>query len=348
MAQTGSTPAAAGFALPADWSPHDRCWMAWPCREALWAGRIAAAREAFAALAKVIAVYEPVTMIAREAHVVDASIMCGVGVEVMPLVIDDSWVRDTGPAFLTGPDGRRVRLAGVDWGFNGWGGKYVPYADDAAIAERVLARLEIPRYVTPVVLEGGAYSCDGEGTLIIAEQCALNENRNPGVTREDMTRTLKDYLGVHEVSWLAGGLDNDETEGHVDNVARFAAPGLVLAVSPGEPGDDSFDVLTENLARLASARDAQGRRLEVHELPRPAPRLIDGRALTQSYANFYVANGAVIVPSFEDSNDDKARGIIAHAFPKRRVEQIPAADISFGGGGIHCATLEQPALEAGD
>ena len=162
-----------------------------------------------------------------------------------------------------------------------------------------------------------------------------------------MTRTLKDYLGVHEVIWLAGGLDNDETEGHVDNVGRFAAPGLVLAVSPGEPGDDSFDVLTENLARLASARDAQGRRPEVHELPRPAPRLIDGRALAQSYANFYVANGAVIVPSFEDSNDNKARDIIARAFPKRRVEQIPAADISFGGGGIHCATLEQPALEAG-
>ncbi len=346
MAQPGSTPAAGGYALSADWSPHERCWMAWPCREALWAGRIAEACEAFAALAKVIAAYEPVTMIAREAHVVDASIMCGAGVEVMPLAIDDSWVRDTGPAFLTRSDGGAAGVAGVDWTFNAWGGKYSPYADDAAIAEKVLARLGLPRFAAPVVLEGGAYSCEGEGTLIVTEQCALNENRNPGLTREDMTQTLKDYLGVHKVIWLAGGLHNDETEGHVDNIARFAAPGVVLAVSPGEPGDDSFDVLTENLARLSAAGDAQGRRLEVRELPRPAPRLIDGRRLVQSYANFYVANGAVIAPSFEDSNDAKAGEVIARAFPKRRFEQVPAADISFGGGGIHCATLEQPAAGA--
>jgi agmatine deiminase len=344
MAQSGTTPAAGGFALPADWSPHTRCWMAWPCRESLWAGRIAEARAAFAELAKAIADYEPVTMMAREAHVVDASIMCGAGVEVMPLALDDSWARDTGPAFLTGQAG----TAGVDWGFNGWGGKYAPHADDDAIAEKVLARLGFPRYAAPVVLEGGAYTCDGEGTLIVTEQCALNRNRNPGLTLEVMTQTLKDYLGVRKVIWLAGGLDRDETEGHVDNVARFAAPGVVLAVSPGEPGDDSFEVLTENLARLSAARDAQGRRLEVRELPRPAPRLIDGRELVQSYANFYVANGAVIAPIFEDPNDGKAHEVIAHAFPKRRIEQVRAADICFGGGGIHCATLEQPAAGAGD
>ncbi|MCH8189371.1 MAG: agmatine deiminase family protein, partial [Proteobacteria bacterium] len=255
------------------------------------------------------------------------------------------WIRDTGPAFLTGPAGV-AGVAGVDWGFNGWGGKYIPYDNDAAIAEKVLARLGIPRYATPVVLEGGAYTCDGEGTLIITEQCALNENRNPGLTRDGMTQTLKDYLGIHEVIWLAGGLEHDETEGHVDNVARFAAPGVVLAVSPGEPGDDSFDMLTENLARLRATPDARGRRLEIRELPRPAPRLIGGRAVVQSYANFYVANGAVIAPSFDDSNDAKAREIIARAFPKRRFEQVPAADISFGGGGIHCATLEQPAAGA--
>ncbi len=349
LARPGSTPAAGGFTLPADWSPHTRCWMAWPCREALWLGRIAEARAAYAELAKVVAAYEPVTMIAREAHVVDASIMCGAGVEVMPLAIDDSWIRDTGPAFLTGPAGALAGpagVAGVDCGFNGWGGKYTPFADDAAIAEKVLARLGIPRYAAPVVLEGGAYICDGEGTIIVTEQCALNENRNPGLTREDMTQTLKDYLGVDEVIWLAGGLDHDETEGHVDNVARFAAPGLVLAVSPGELGDDSFDVLTENLARLSAARDARGRRLEVRELPRPAPRLIDGRVCVQSYANFYVANGAVIAPYSEDSNDSKAREVIASAFPGRRFEQVAAVDISYGGGGIHCATLDQPALEA--
>ena len=340
MTVTGSTPAAGGFMLPAEWAPHERCWMAWPCRDELWRARIDEAREAYAALAKVIAAYEPVTMIAREGHVTDASVMCGAGVEVMPAAIDDSWVRDTGPAFLANAAGER---AGVAWQFNGWGGKFVPHANDAALAAKLLDRLEFPAYAAPAVLEGGAYSCDGEGTLMVTEQCALNENRNPGLGREDMTRVLQDYLGVREVVWLAGGLESDVTEGHVDNVARFVAPGMVLAVSPGEPGDDSHDVLSENAARLAATSDAEGRRLEVRELPQPAPRLIDGRRLVQSYANFYIANGAVVVPSFEDSNDGKARHVIAQAFPKRRIEQVPASDITFGGGGIHCTTLEQPA-----
>ena len=303
-----------------------------------------AARQAYAALARMIARYEPVTMIANDADVADASVMCGAVVDVLPLAIDDSWVRDTGPTVLV--DGAGGRL-GVVWRFNGWGEKYAPYDNDAALAEGLLSRLSIEVRRAPVVLEGGAFCGDGEGTLLITEQCALNQNRNPGYTRSRMTVVLQENLGIDEVIWLAGGLESDDTEGHIDNIARFVGPGLVLAVSPGEPGEADFETLSENVARLRAATDAVGRRLDVRVLPRPAPRLTGGRMLPLSYANFYVANGGVIVPSYDDPADARAAAIIAEAFPRHRIEQLAAQDIAYGGGAIHCTTLEEPAARAG-
>jgi agmatine deiminase len=318
--------------------------MAWPCREKLWLDRIDAARRAYAVLARSIAQYEPVTMIAREADVADASVLCGSGVDVLPLAIDDSWIRDTGPTFLTDGAGGRM---GVAWRFNGWGEKFTPYGDDAALAEALLDRLGIAVRRAPIVLEGGAFCSDGDGTLLITEQCALNPNRNPAITRAAMTEVLQDVLGIRKVIWLAGGFESDETEGHVDNVARFTGPGDVLAVTPGDAGDADFETLSENLARLSEATDAGGRPLNVWTLPRPAPRVVGGRVLPQSYANFYVANGAVIVPSFNDPADPPAAAILAKAFPKRRIESVPAQDIAYGGGAVHCATLEEPVSRPG-
>ena len=280
------------------------------------------------------------TIIAREADVADASVLCGAGIDVLPLAIDDSWVRDTGPTFLIDGSGGRI---GVAWRFNGWGEKYAPYENDAALAGRLLDRLGVGVRPATVVLEGGAFCSDGEGTLLITEQCALNPNRNPGYALSRMTEVLRDLLGVRKVIWLAGGLESDETEGHADNIARFVGPGAVLAVSPGEPGDADFEVLSENLDRLRAATDAVGRTLDVRMLPRPAPRRVDGRMLPQSYANFYVANGAVMVPSFDDPADARAASMIAEAFAKRRIETVPAQDIAFGGGAVHCITLEEPA-----
>ena len=314
--------------------------MAWPRREELWLDRIGAARRAYAGLARVLSRYEPVTMIAREADVADASVLCGAGVDVLPFAIDDSWVRDTGPTILVNGAGGRI---GVVWRFNGWGEKYTPYDSDAALADGLLKRLGLEARPAPVVLEGGAFCSDGAGTLLITEQCALNPNRNPGYTRTRMTEVLRELLEIRQVIWLAGGLESDETEGHVDNIARFAGPAIVLAVSPGEPGEDDFETLSENLERLRAATDAAALPLDVRLLPRPAPCLMDGRLLPQSYANFYVANGAVIVPSFDDPADSRAAAIIADAFPKRRIEQAASQDIAYGGGAIHCATLQEPA-----
>ncbi len=334
------TPASLGYVLPAEWERHSRCWMAWPCREAAWHGRIAEAREAYARVAHAIARFEPVTMIANPADVTDASLACGTGVDVLPLPIDDSWTRDSGPMFLTD---RQGGLAGVDGRFNAWGQRYRPYDQDARLARRLLERQGLPRFESPLVLEGGAVHGDGDGTLLVTESTLLNANRNPGLTRDEAERRLADTFGCQKVIWLAGGLEHDETDGHIDNIACFARPGVVLALVTDDPGDGNHAVLQDNLARLRGARDARDRPLEVIEIPQPGRRERDGVRLSLSYINFYIANGAVIVPSFEIAEDSRVVRLLSAAFPDRRIVQVPAADIVTGGGGIHCITLQQPA-----
>ncbi len=330
-----------GYRMPPEWAPHSRCWMAWPCRKDLWGDRLEEARTAYAEVAKAIAEFEPVTMIANSDEVAEVSLYCGGGVACVPVPHDDSWMRDVGPTFVFDAAGS---LAGVDWGFNGWGGKYEPHDRDAEVARRILERLEIPRIETDLVLEGGAIHVDGEGTLLTTEQCLLNENRNPGMSRADIERELRRLLGVESVIWLGQGLLDDETDGHVDNLACFVRPGTVLAMTTADRKDDNHEALQDNLARLRAARDARGRELEIIELPQPKRRKgPDGRRLALSYVNFYLANEAVIVPSFEDSNDKAALEAIARCFPGRKAIQIGASDIVVGGGGIHCITQQQPA-----
>ncbi len=336
-------PADDGFYMPAEWAPHDRCWMAWPCRLELWGERLDAARTAYAELATAIAEFEPVTMIANPENVAEVSLRCGASVACLPLAHDDSWTRDTGPSFLI--DGRGG-MAGVDWRFNAWGGEYDSYEKDAAMAAAMLEHLELTRYAAPMVLEGGSIHVDGEGTLITTEQCLLNPNRNPELDKDEIERLLKAHLGVAKVIWLGQGLADDETDGHVDNLACFARPGVVLALSTEDPEDGNYDALRDNLIRLRAARDARGRALEVIEVPQPERAEGDnGRRLAISYINFYLANGAVVMPSFEDGKDKAAKEIVSGCFPDRTVRQVPALDIVHGGGGIHCITLQQPAGE---
>ncbi len=334
-------PAEDGFYMPAEWGPHDRCWMAWPCRRELWSERLDAARTAYAEVAMAIAEFEPVTMIANPENVAEASLRCGSSVACLPLAHDDSWMRDTGPSFLI--DGRG-EMAGVDWRFNAWGGKYDSYEKDSAVAAAMLEHLELTRYEAPIVLEGGSIHVDGEGTLITTEQCLLNPNRNPELDKDEIERLLNAHFGVEKVIWLGQGLEEDETDGHVDNLACFARPGVVLALSAEDPEDGNYDALRDNLIRLRAARDAKGRELEVIEVPQPERGAgDDGRRLAKSYINFYLANGAVVMPSFEDGKDKAAKEIVSGCFPDRKVRQVPALDIVHGGGGIHCITLQQPA-----
>ncbi len=327
--------------MPGEWEPHSRCWMAWPCRQSLWGDRLDAARDAYAEVAKAISEFEPVTMVANPENVAEVSLRCGPGVGCLPLAHDDSWIRDSGPSFLL--DGGK-RLAAVDWRFNSWGERYLPYDKDEAVAQALLEHVKVQRFAAPLVLEGGAVHVDGDGTLLTTEQCLLNANRNPHLGRSDIEELLQGYLGIDTVIWLGEGLVDDETDGHVDNVACFIAPGRVLALTSNDPEDANYKPLQDNLARLRAAKDARGRSLEVVEVEQPrAARNDDGTRLGLSYVNFYIANGGVVMPVFEDPADAAAFEVVSACFPDRQVSRVSATDIVYGGGGIHCITQQQPA-----
>ena len=326
--------------MPGEWAPHSRCWMAWPCREALWGEGLAAARDATAEVAKAIAAFEPVTLVANPDSLAEASLRFSTGVSCLPMALDDSWMRDIGPSFLV--DGKGG-LAGIAWRFNGWGERYLPYDRDQAVAAAVLDHLDVERIDAPLILEGGAIHVDGEGTLITTEECLLNANRNANLWREEIERLLAGHLGIRKVIWLGRGLVDDDTDGHVDNLACFVKPGVVLAQTASDPEDANHERLADNLARLRQTTDAKGRRLEVIEVEQPKARLgDDGRRLGLSYVNLYLANGGVVMPSFEDPADQKAYETVVRCFPERQVVQVPALDILPGGGGIHCITQQQP------
>jgi agmatine deiminase len=330
--------------MPAEWVQHARCWMAWPCREELWGSRLEDARRVTADVAKAVAEFEPVTIIARPELTASVSLHCGSGIAVLPLPQDDSWTRDTGPTFLVGEGGG---LAGVAWQFNGWGEVYEDYSQDAQMARRLLDRLELPRYPAPIVLEGGSIHVDGEGTCLVCDSSVLDPKRNPGRTRDELEAVLRDYLGVEKVIWLPAGLQDDETRGHIDNIACFTRPGTVLIQVTENKEDPNYEGSQRNLEVLRSVTDAQGRELEVLTLAAPkAQKRDDGRRLTLSYINFYLPNGGVLMPAFADAADTPAFKVISQAFPNRRVVQIDAIDLVHGGGGIHCVTQQQPAPPA--
>lgn len=336
-----TTPAADGFFMPGEWAPHERCWMAWPCRPETWPAEdgMDAARDAYAEVARAIARFEPVTMVCDPDDVAEASLACGAGIQVLPLPISDSWFRDTGPSFVVDGGGR---LAGVHWGFNAWGGNYADCAADGDVARRVLEHIQVPRVVAPLVMEGGSFHVDGEGTLITTEQCLLNANRNAGLSREAIEAALRDHLGVRTVIWLGAGYEDDETDGHIDEIAFFARPGVLVVAATDDPADPCHAVFQDNLNRLSKARDARGRTLDIVPLRIPAPRHENGVRLTLSYTNLYIANGGVVIPQFEDTADDEAFRTLRRLFPDREVVPVRALDIVRGGGGIHCITQQQP------
>src|SRR5215210_1070759 len=327
--------------MPAEWSPQERCVMAWPTRPELWHGQYQAATAEYAAVAEAIARFEPVLMVAAPGSGDDARRGCGPNVEVVELPIDDSWLRDSGPIFVLGPDGART---GVDFRFNAWGERSFPYADDDRFPERVLAHLGIPRYPVEMVLEGGSITVDGEGTLITTEQCLLNPNRNPGWSRERIEDTLRQALGVEVIIWLPFGLAEDSfTDGHVDGVCAFVRPGAVLLQTVEDRSDPNWDRLAANRRVLEQSRDAAGRRFEILEMPYLAHAEVGGRHVRVPSVNFYVANGGVVAPTAGAPTDDAMLGRIADAFPGREVVPVPARVIGFGGGGVHCITQQVPA-----
>jgi agmatine deiminase len=337
---TDVTPLEAGFRMPAEWESHTRCWMAWPERPDLWGESLPETQRAYARVAAAIASFEPVTMIASPEAVSEAAELCGAGADTVALPIDDAWLRDTGPAFLVREDGARSASA---WHFNAWGGSFPRFAQDATLARRLCDHLGLPLRHAELRLEGGALCVDGEGTILTTESCALHPNRNPGMTRREVERELCHALGGEKVLWLPGELhEGDCTDGHVDGLACFVRPGLVLMETLTDPSSDRSKVLRENRDALRGATDARGRALEVIEMEDAWQAENRGDSFCISYINFYLANGGVVMPCYDAPGDEPARRIIEKAFPTRDVVQVDVRDIAIGGGGIHCITQQQP------
>jgi agmatine deiminase len=340
---THPTPRQQGMAMPAEWAAHELTLMAWPARLQLWGDALGRAKREYAAVARAISGFERVLMVAAPGAGREVRNACGDAVRVLELPIDDSWMRDSGPVIVTGRDGRR---AGVDFRFNGWGEKFVPYDRDDAMNCALLTHLTIDRVEVDLVLEGGSIAVDGEGTLIATEQCLLHPSRNPDLTRAEIERLLGDYLGIDKVVWIRSGLVEDyDTDGHVDNVAVFVAPGVVLAQSVADVRDPNHEGLAENVDRLRAATDARGRPLEVIELPVLPRTRVRGQPGVVPYTNLYTVNGAVVVPVCGDDpgRDEEVLRMLASVFAPREIVPVPGRALAEGGGGVHCITQQVPA-----
>lgn len=330
-----------GFSMPPEWAPHERTLVAWPARAELWGDQLAAAKVTYAGVIAAVAHFEPVLVVANVGDGAEAIEACGSGhahaIEVIEEPIDDSWLRDSGPIVVRNGGGDRRT---VDFQFNGWGGKYTPFDRDDAVAARLCARLSIPCHRAPLVLEGGAITVDGAGTLVTTEQCLLNPNRNPGLDRSDIEGALREWLGIERVVWLAAGLVEDrDTDGHIDNVCAFIAPGVALTQGTADPTNPNAALLADNRARL----DAAGiETISIDVLPYDT---IGGRTVVVPPLNLYLVNGGAIVPvsDHDPAAADAAVGQIAAALPDREIVPVTASVLAYGGGGVHCITQQVPA-----
>ncbi|MGB2590127.1 MAG: agmatine deiminase family protein [Candidatus Acidiferrum sp.] len=346
------TPHSLGFRMPAEWDPHEATWLGWPHEITDWPGKFATIPWAFAEIVRHLSQVERVYLLVenREAESRVRAILKKSGanlaaVEFFRIPTDRGWMRDSGPIGVTNSSGE---VAYTNWRFNGWA-KYGNHKKDALVVasanKKLQRRVWLPEHNgRRIVLEGGSIDVNGRGTLLTTEECLLShtQERNPGFTRETYAEVFKNYLGATHVLWLKNGIAGDDTHGHVDDLARFVDPTTVVTVVEEDSNDANFASLQENLAILKSARDQDGRPLRVETLPMPAPVYFDGQRLPASYANFYIANKIVLVPTFNDPNDRVAMNTLAELFPSRKIVGIPCRDLVLGLGTIHCMTQQQP------
>jgi agmatine deiminase len=348
--------------MPAEWEPQDRCYMVWPQRPDNWRMQAEPAQDAFAAVAEAVARNVPVTMLASAGQWERARAGCSASIAVVEMTSDDAWVRDTGPTFVVNPTSGERR--GVDWIFNAWGGShgglYSPWSNDDLVAAKVCELERVARYRAPLILEGGSIHVDGEGTCITTEECLLNPNRNPELSKKQIEAYLAAYLGIEKVVWVPRGVYLDETDGHVDNLVCFSRPGRVLLTWSEEPGDPQTAISKEARRVLESATDAQGRQLEVGLLPSPGPLtmtadeasgVVDnphsrprraGDRMAGSYVNFLITSNSVVYPHFDARYDEEVGELLAREFPGRTTLGVPGREILLGGGNIHCITQQVP------
>ncbi|MEW9679931.1 agmatine/peptidylarginine deiminase [Pseudomonas sp. TE50-2] len=338
-----------GWRMPAEWARHAATWMIWPHNQPLWESgwgvTLADVQRDYARVAAAIARFEPVKMVVDPSAMAIARELCGAGIELVELAVDDSWCRDSGPTFLTHP---QHGVAGLSWRFNAWGGKS-EHGKDRSLARRILDHLGLEGLSTSLCNEGGAIHVDGEGTLITTESVLLNPNRNPGLSKDDFEDCFARLLGIRKTIWLPGDpqyVTGDMTDGHVDGVCAFARPGVLLVDATHDQGSVYAEVARENRRALELATDAQGRSFELLDLFE-ATAAVDTEAevFCASYTNFYLANGAVIMPAYGIDADQAAAQQLALAFPGREVVPVRIDHIAHGGGGIHCITQQQPAWQ---
>jgi len=359
MATIDSTPKQDGFHMPGEFEPHAGCWMLWPERPDNWRMSAKPAQAAFSEVAEAIARFEPVTMGVSKAQYVEARQNLSAAIRVVEIPYDDSWIRDTGPTFVVSGEGL---VRGVDWEFKAWSGPepphYASWDRDALLARKVLDLERADRYESDLVLEGGSIHADGEGTVLTTEECLLN--RNPDLGREGVEEKLIQYLGAEQVLWLGEGVHGDGTSGHVDNLCCFVRPGVVALTWTDDRSDPQSQRSMDAYERLSAARDARGRKLEIHRVRQPGPlyrtkeeaqgvvevegtkRRQAGERLPASYINFYIPNGGIVAPSFGDPHDEPALAKLRELFPDRKVVTVPAREILLGGGCIHCIVQQRP------
>lgn len=347
--------------MPGEFEPHSKTWMLWPERPDNWRKGARPAQKAFGEVAKVISQFEPVIMGINPNQYDNARSMLSPDVKVVVIENDDAWMRDCGPTFIIDNFGN---IRGIDWVFNAWGGLegglYYPWELDDAVPEKVLEMERMERYRAPIILEGGSIHVDGQGTLITTEECLLNPNRNPAISKEEIEVVLKSYLNVSKIVWLGGGVYNDETSGHVDNLCCFLEPGVLALTWTDDQYDPQYEISLDALRRLEHSSDARGRKLTIHKIHQPDPVTITdieaqgveimpgskprqaGDRMAASYVNFYLCNRGAVVPTFGDPHDQPALDTLQRLMPDHKVVGVPAGEILLGGGNIHCITAQQP------
>ncbi|UKT62580.1 agmatine deiminase family protein [Pedobacter mucosus] len=341
------SPKQQGYTFPAEWAKHEATWLSWPHKEASWPDKIETIYNPYCQFIKIVAEGEKVRINVKDEEMkafaiselkkVDADLA---QIEFYFNETNDAWCRDHGPAFLLKGNEKAV----IDWGYNAWGGKYPPFDLDDVVPTKIANHFNLPLFTPDIVMEGGSVEFNGAGTILTTTACLLNENRNPHLTKEQIEKYLLEYYGQEQVLWLGDGIVGDDTDGHIDDITRFVNEDTVLTVVESNPLDENYILLQENLAALKLMKLKDGRPLKIVQLPMPSPVIHEDTRLPASYANFYIANAAVIVPIFDDVNDQSALEIIQNCFPNRKVVGINSVDIIWGLGSFHCLSQQEPVV----
>lgn len=344
-----TTPKELGYYFPAEFAPHEATWLSWPHKEASWPGKIDTIFPYYAQFIKELSKGEKVRInIANESmqafalkYLLAAEVDIA-AIEFFMHPTNDAWCRDHGPAFLINPNTEQKKVI-VDWDYNAWGGKYPPYDLDDVVPTLIGKRFNIPVFHPGIIMEGGSVEFNGRGTILTSTACLLNENRNPKLNQQQIEQYLCDYYGAEQVLWVEDGIVGDDTDGHIDDIVRFVNEDTVLAVIEEDRRDENYEVLQNNLKQLRQMRLLNGKQLKIIELPMPGAVIYDGQRLPASYANFYIANNSVIVPTFKCGKDEKALQIIQDCFTDRKVTGIDSTEIIWGLGSFHCLSQQEPA-----